>query len=142
MSAREKHPGIDVRQSKGKPSYRAEVYDPSTGRKIRKTFHTLAAARGWRADASARVRRGDLRAPSGQTIREASEQWLSDARAKIVTNRSGDGYTPSILHSYALSLRKHVYPAMGPDAVEDLTSRGVNGFVDRLRRKGLSASTM
>ena len=42
--------------------YEASVYDKTAGRKVRKTFPTLAAARSWRSDAEHGVRRGALRA--------------------------------------------------------------------------------
>ena len=47
-----------------------------TGKKIRKTFPTLAAAKGWRADAMSAIRKGALHAQSRQTVRDAAEEHL------------------------------------------------------------------
>src|SRR6476620_4513701 len=58
------------------PSYEAFVYSAADGKKIRRVFPTLAAARSWRHDSATAVRRGAMRAPTATTLREAWEAWV------------------------------------------------------------------
>ena len=51
-----------------KPSYEAWVFSARDGKKIRKTFGSLAEAKGWRSDAEGAVRRRTLRAPTAITV--------------------------------------------------------------------------
>jgi hypothetical protein len=78
--------GIEVRHQRGcgtrdgrpcscRPAYRASVWDPRDRRLIRKSFATRAAAKGWRVDALAAIRRGELRGDQGPTLREAAAAW-------------------------------------------------------------------
>ena len=55
------------------PSYEASVYSAADGKKIRRVFPTLAAARSWRHDSATAVRRGAMRAPTATTLRESWE---------------------------------------------------------------------
>jgi integrase len=79
--------GIRVRHSRSCPSaaggrcrcrqtYEASVYSARDGKKLRKTFPTLAAARAWRADTTTAVRKGTLKAATGLTLRQAWAAWL------------------------------------------------------------------
>jgi hypothetical protein len=61
--------------------YEASVFSARDGKKIRKTFPTLAAAKAWRVDALAGVRRGSVRATRPTTVREAAERLLLGCRA-------------------------------------------------------------
>lgn len=72
--------------------YEASVWSQRDGKKIRKTFPTASAARTWRADATAAIERGSLRAPTRQTLREAAQAWLEGAEAGEVRNRSASRY--------------------------------------------------
>jgi integrase len=93
--------GIEVRiATDGTRSYRASVWSNRDRKRIRKTFPSMAAAKGWRSDALTAVRRGTLSAPSRTTLRAACERWLEDAGAGIVTTRGGDTYKPAALASY------------------------------------------
>ena len=51
------------------PTYEAWVYSKRDGKKIRRSFPTLAAAKGWRTDALKQVKDKRLRAPSARTLR-------------------------------------------------------------------------
>ena len=75
-------------------SYEAWVYSKRDGDKICKTFHNLAEAKSWRADAEGGVRKRTLRAPSKITLAEAAEEFLEGATAGTIRNRSGDAYKP------------------------------------------------
>jgi len=59
-----------------KPGYEASVWSAREGKRLKKTFPTLAAARAWRAEAQTGIRRGTLRAPVATTVREAGDVTL------------------------------------------------------------------
>jgi hypothetical protein len=147
------YPGIEVRHAPacagrdgGKcrcdARYKAWVYDATTGKRISKTFPTLAAARVWRADHERMLRDGTLRAPTATTIRQASAQWLEAARAGVIRNRSGDPYKPSALRAYEQALNDHILPALGGHRLSDLRRQDVQYFVDRLVATGAQPSTV
>src|SRR3954452_9589764 len=94
-------------------SYEAFVYLAREGRKVRKTFPTLAAAKAWRADATVAANRGRLRAPSSETVAEAWDAFHAAARAGHVPNRSGNPYKPAALRGYERSMRLRVLPVFG-----------------------------
>jgi integrase len=74
------------------PTYEAWVWSKRDGRKIRRAFTgpgALAAAKGWRADASTQVRDRKLRAPSTRTLRQEVDEWLAGARSGEIRNRRG-----------------------------------------------------
>ena len=77
-----------------RPSYEASAWSARDGKKLRKTFPTLAAARGWRADAQSGLRKGTLRAPTSTTLRQAadwrSKRWLRTAQTGSARRRSAD----------------------------------------------------
>ena len=86
-------------------SYEASVYLKREGRKLRRTFPTLAGAKAWRAEAVTAANRGALRAPQPTTVREAWEGWYTGARAGTIRNRSGNRYKPSALRAYERTMR-------------------------------------
>src|SRR3954447_8275902 len=100
--------GIDTRHSKNcrsrdggrcncEPTYQAHVYDSRAGKRIRKSFPTYAAARGWRQDAVVALRNGATFAarPATRTLREEAEEWLTGVEEDRIANRSGQRYKPS-----------------------------------------------
>jgi integrase len=109
---------------------------------MRKTFPTLAAAKSWRADATALAARGGLRAPKPTTVREAWETWHEGARTGMIRNRSGDPYKPSALRSYAGAMRRHVLPELGAVRLTDLSRPDLQDFTDGLLAAGFSPSTI
>jgi integrase len=124
------------------PSYEAWVWDASTHRKIRKTFRTQAAAKGWRSDAHVALRRGELRAQTKTTVREAAAAWIDGARAGTIRNRSGDIYKPSVIRGYDSSLRRFILPAFGPFKLADLRRVDLQDLADRLLAEGRDPSTI
>jgi integrase len=122
--------------------YEASVFSSRDGKKIRKTFSTLAAAKTWRADALAALRRGTLRAPRPTTIRDAAGDLVQGMRSGAVRTRSGDVYKPSVVHSYETSLRLHILPAIGGLKLGDVQRRDVQRLADDLLAKGLDPSTI
>jgi integrase len=123
-------------------SYEAFVYLKREGRKVRKTFPTLAAARAWRADATHAANRGRLRGPSATTVREAADELLAGARDGSIPNRSGHRYKPAALRGYDRSLRDRILPALGHMRLGDVTRADVQDLADALTAEGLSASTV
>src|SRR4051812_696523 len=146
------HPGVRVRHAKAcpgpagpcrcKPSYEAWVFSAKHGKKLRKSFPTLAAAKGWRADATGAVRRGTLRPPSRVTLREAAKTWFAGATAGTVKNRSGHQYKPSAIRSYERALELHVLPDLGGARLSEITRFDLQDLADRLDAEGRDGSTV
>jgi integrase len=120
----------------------APPWSQRDGRKIQRTFATQREAQNWRQEAIVDLRRGALRAPKSDSVRRIGEKWLSDARAGLVRNRSGDPYKPSVLRGYEQALRDRIYPDLGGAKLGDLTRHDVQALVDRLDEAGLSPSTV
>jgi integrase len=125
-----------------RPTYQASVWSKQDGRRIKKSFHTHAEARAWRAAAQTEIRRGTMRGPSRLTLREASEAWLEGARDGSIRNRSGDRYKPSVVRGYETSLRLRVLPELGDRKLSDVNRAAVQAFVDRLLAEGADPSTI
>jgi integrase len=123
-------------------AYRASVWSARDEKRIRRTFPTLAAAKAWRQDAQVALRRGELRAPTPTTLREAAEAWLDGARDGRITTRSGERYKPSAVRSYETALRLRVLPELGDVKLADIRRVDLQEFVDGLRAQGLSPSTV
>lgn len=125
------------------PTYQAHVHDRSTGRRIRKTFPSHAAAKTWRQDALVALRRGGL--PEAQprvTLAQAFERWEADARAGVVTTRSGDPYKPSAIRGYAQSLRLRVLPTLGDARFHAIRRVDLQDLIDRLVAAGHAPATV
>ena len=135
-------PGRSGEKCACSPSYETWVWDATTHRKIRKTFRTISAAKAWRSDAQVALRRGELRAQTKTTVREAADAWLEGARTGAIRNRSGDTYKPSVIRGYSSSLRRFVLPAFGPVKLADLRRVDLQDFADRLLAEGRDPSTI
>jgi integrase len=105
--------GIRVRQGKNGTTYEAWVYSKRDQKKIRRSFPTLAAAKGWRTDAQKAVKDKRLRAPSSRTLREEVDDWLAGARAGRILNKRAEPYKPSVIRGYETALRLRVLPVLG-----------------------------
>jgi integrase len=121
-------------------SWEAWVYDQRTGRKIYRTWPTLAAAKGWRADATSAVRKGTLTAPTRQTLEEAAEKWLGGAKRGTVLTRGGRPYKPAVVRGYEADVRRYVLPDLGAVQLATLRRADLQALVDRLVTEGRSAS--
>ena len=122
------------------PSYEAFVYSVRDGTKIRKSFPTQAAAKGWRADATSAIRRGTLRAPQPTTLREAASAWIDAAEAGEIRSRDRRPYKPSTLRLYRHDLEHYIYPELGGRRLADVGVDDLQALVDRLVAAGLSGS--
>jgi hypothetical protein len=124
------------------PSYEALVTLGRIGERKRKTFATLDEAKAWRTGLLAAKTRQRLRAPARVTLREAAEAFLDGIKSGAIANRSGDRYKPSVIRSYEQALNRHVLPDLGGRPLGDVTTAELQELVERLRRKGLKASTI
>lgn len=145
-------PGIQVRHSKlcptrrggrckCKPTYQANVWSAREGKRIFKTFPTLAAAKAWRADAQVALRKGTIRAGSTATLCDIAEAWLEGVRSGAIRNRSGHRYKPSAIRGYEAALVTRVLPELGAGRLSDIRRIDLQDFADRLCAEGLDAST-
>lgn len=125
-----------------KPGYQASVWSAAEGKRLRKTFPTLAAARNWRAEAQTAVRRGTLRAPVATTVREAGDALVDGMRSGRLRTRSGDRYKPSAIRSYEAALRDRILPELGGKRVGDVQRRDVQRLADDLLAEGRDPSTI
>ena len=150
---RARHTGIEIRHARkcpaaggGRcsclPTYRASVYSKREKRTIRKTFHNLAEAKAWRADAQGAVRKGALTAAATVTLAQAASAWVAGASAGSVRNRSGDVYKPSVVRGYEQALRLRVLPELGAVPLAELGRPELQLLVDRLLAAGHGASTI
>jgi integrase len=148
-------PGITVRHARGckqpadhkpnarcNPSFQAHVWDRRTGKRLRKTFPTLAAARTWRQDAVPALRKGTMTAPSQMTLRASWEAWRRGAEDGSIRNRSGDVYKPSVIRSYTSAMRLYVLDELGAVKLSDLHRVHVQDLADRLLADGKDPSTI
>jgi integrase len=124
------------------PSYEAWVFLRREGAKTRKTFPTLAAAKSWRADALRAADRGELKAPTVLTVRDAASELLSGMRDGSIPTRSGSRYKPATIRSYEEALRMRILPALGDVRLGDVRRADVQALADRLTAEGLTASTV
>ncbi|MGI8802475.1 MAG: site-specific integrase [Solirubrobacteraceae bacterium] len=125
-----------------RPAWEASVYLRREGKKVRKTFATLAEARSWRHDAGAAAGKGALRAPSRLTLDRAAGDWLAGATSGAIRNRSGDAYKPSALRGYESALRLRILPDLGGHRLADIARRDVQALAGRMQAKGLDPSTI
>ena len=146
--------GIEARHSKACPAlrggkcarrgcgFRAEVWSKTDGKRVRRTFPTLSAAKGWRADAAGELRRGELSARPAQLLGRAAAAWLEAAEVGVIVNRSGEPYKPSALRGYRTALEKRVLPELGRVRMSDVDRATLQRLVVRLMQAGNDPSTV
>jgi integrase len=139
---RQRHGRACNAKGRCKCPYEAFVYSKRDEKKIRKTFPTAAAAKAWRDDASAAVRKRTLRASTSTTLRQAAEAWLAGAREGLIRNRKGDPYKPATIRAYELALRLRVLPELGSMRLSEITRTDLEDLVAGLLASGLSESTI
>ncbi len=138
---RQRH-GRNCRGGRCQCSWEAFVYSKRDGKKIRKTFPTLQAARTWRQESTVAVRKMLMRAPTAITVAQAADAWLKGAREGWIRNRSGDLYKPAAIRAYEIGWRMRVKPVLGSMRLSDVTRNDVQDLVDTLVADGWSASTV
>jgi integrase len=143
---RVRHSKVCPSQSGGacrcRPTYQASVWSAHEGKRVFKTFPSVAEAKAWRAEAQVALRRGTMRAGSSGTLREAAEAWLEGVKGGAVRNRSGHPYKPSAIRGYEASLVRRVLPALGGQRLTEIRRVDLQDFADRLCAEGLDPSTV
>jgi integrase len=124
------------------PTFEAWVYSKRDDKKIRKSFPTQAAARGWRTDAAKDVKDKKLRAPTSRTLRQESDEWLAGARAGKITNKRGEAYKPAVIRNYELALRLRVLPVLGDRKLADIDLSDLLELKEQLQGTACSGSTI
>jgi integrase len=124
------------------PSYDVWVWSQRDGKKLYRTFKTQAEAKRWRAEASTKVGRGEMRAPGKTTLREAGEALIEGMKTGKVLRSNGRPFKPSTVRGYEDSLRKHVYRDLGGAPIGKLQRRDIQRLVDRLLAQRLKPMTV
>jgi len=127
---------------KCRATYQANVWSARDGKRLFKTFATLAEAKAWRADTQVALRNGTMRAGSSGTLREAAETWLAGVKSGAVRNRSGHRYKPSAIRGYEAALVMRVLPALGGLRLSEVRRVELQDFADHLCADGLDPSTV
>src|SRR5688500_4299517 len=73
------------------PRFQATV-SMGRGKRVRKNFATITAAKLWRDEAKVAAKRGALAEPSKLRLREAADRWVKGAESGAVLTRSGERY--------------------------------------------------
>lgn len=123
-------------------SYEANVWDARSGKRLTRTFPTLAAARSWRADALVAVRQGAMKPTRRLTVRSAADALLAGMRDGTIRTRAGGTYRVTTIEQAERSLRLHVLPELGHERVDRLEPRELRAFADRLLASGKDPGTV
>jgi integrase len=123
-------------------SYEAWVYSKRDGKKIRKTFPSMAAAKTWRRDAGKLIADKKLRAPSTKTLRQAVDEFLEAARKGEVRNKRKQVFKPATIRQYESALKQRVLPELGESRLSDIESRDLLALKERLLGENISDSTV
>jgi integrase len=125
-----------------RPTYQANVGSAREGKRIFKTFATLAEAKAWRTEAQVALRKGTMRAGSSGSLRDAAEGWLEGVKSGAIRNRSGHRYKPSAIRGYETALVARVLPELGGLPFSEVRRVDLQDFADRLCADGLDPSTV
>lgn len=148
-ASRKKIEGVTVRHARGcqhregrcacTPSYQAHVL--VRGRRLRKTFASLAAARAWRQDTLSATRRGEtVASPSRRTVADAIGDFTAALADGTALKRGNRPYKPSVARLYCDDLRGRVLDRLGHVRLADLDRGDLQAFVAWLGTEGLSPS--
>jgi integrase len=125
------------------PSYRVQVWDPRARKLHRKTFRVRAEAITWRDDVRVAVRTGTIRPQARTTVVEAADALVAGMRDGSILDRTGKPYKPSTRRSYEHAINSYLKTdTLARMALTDVRRRDVQDYVDRLRKQGLSPSTI
>lgn len=124
------------------PTFQAHVWDAKSGRRIRRTFDTISAARRWRQDAIVALRNGEMSGDRGPKLSEAVSPWLEGLRAGTITTRSGQAYKPGAVRCYARNMNLRILPALGHLRVSEVSTADVQKLIDDLTASGVAPATI
>jgi integrase len=123
-------------------SYEAWVWSKRDGKKIRKTFPTMEAAKSWRSDATRAVRLKKLRAPTTKTLRQAVDEFLEGAHKGEIRNKRRQVFKPAVLRQYESTLKLHVLPELGDRRLSDIEAGDLLDLKEQLLGTGMADSTV
>jgi integrase len=124
------------------PTFQASVYIARDDKLVRKTFPTIAAAKGWRADSAHAVKRGSMSAPNRRTISDTADALIEGMKDGSVRNRNRKPYKPSVIRTYETWIEARLRPALGTHKLSDLHRNDLQDFTEQLIAEGLDASTV
>jgi integrase len=125
------------------PSFRVQVWDPRARRLHRKTFRVRAEAITWRDDVRVAVRNGTIRPAARTTVLEAADAFVAGMADGSILDRTGKPYKPSTRRSYKQAITTYLKrDPLATLALSDTRRADVQDYVDRLRKQGLSPSTI
>jgi integrase len=123
-------------------TFQAQVWSTRERRRISRSFPSEPAAKTWRQDAIVDLRRGAFPLGRAVTLAQVAREWIADAKAGLVVNRSGDPYKPSTLRGYEQAINQRILPVLGPWKLADIRRSDVQRLVSHLQRQGLDPSTI
>jgi Phage integrase, N-terminal SAM-like domain len=135
-------PSRDGGSCKCRPTFQAHVWSNRDRRRIWKSFDKLSEAKAWRAEATTKVRKGELAPPTKLTLDEAAAQFLAGAKDGAIRRKDGRPYAPSTIRTYERSLRRRVLPALGHVRLSEITRQDVIQFVRQHTGEGLAPVTI
>jgi integrase len=125
------------------PSYRVQLWDPRRREPIRKTFRVKAEAVTWRDDMKIAVRHGKVRPHTRTTVSQAADALVAGMADGTILDRKGKPYKPSTRRSYQQAINGYLKgDPLASLALSDARRADVQDYVDRLRKQGLSPSTI
>jgi integrase len=83
-----------------------------------------------------------MRAPTKQTIGEASERFMDGARKGTIRNRSGDRFKPSTIRGYEAALRLHLLPSLETVRLSEVQRNDLQDLADQMLAGGANPSTI
>ena len=122
--------------------YRARVWDRKAGRRVSRTFATLAEARAYRNRVQAVVDRGVRVSGTNQTLHEAAEALIAGMESGGIRTPAGDVYRPSVIRGYRQALRDYLLRDLGALKLSRIERRHVQRIVDELLAQGRDPSTI
>ncbi len=72
------------------PTYQARVWVPVDEKHKTATFTTASAAKAWIEESNVKVRAGELRGPTKETIRQAGDRMIADMESGKLRKRSDE----------------------------------------------------
>jgi len=135
--------GIEIRVAADKTqSYRASVWSNREGKRLRKTFSTMAAGRAWRQEATVAVNSGKLKASKAPTVAEAVTRWLEGAEAGTIRTRARKQFKPSTILQVRYHYRNHIADRWGTKRLDRVDLLDLQEWVDALDAAGTNPSTI
>jgi integrase len=124
------------------PTYIAVVWSRREQKKLKKSFPSLDAAKAWRADTEAGVRKGTRKAPTKRTLDDAVKEMLAGIKSGAIRTRDGSAYRSVTIRGYEDSLRLHIQPTLGGLRLGDITRDDVRRLVETWQAKDASGAAI